>query len=377
MTRTKTANGIPIDNPYVSKSHTTSVLYKFTPLFVSGRLLPSAIFLACAAVAIQCLVIRGLIQSRIRNKLDVICDDPLEASSNPLRMAYTGNLEVDKVLCGMGVFYHTAMTPSYIPFFLEFTGVIAAMSLIPFAEAARDHRSSFLGNGVPGTVGMLAQLLGPGLVMPLYYLLFVTTGAADRKPGSAGGAKINQGNAEALLFGLMGCIIPTASMVLFQDPTVTAIWQLFPIIMEIAQFCHRIIRPPSRLTESGYYTVQATYATVLVASTAIHIQYVWPLLSNIDALKQLFLPSFGSSDPGAAPLLDGIFYFFKWDFTLSVVSTYFLPLWFTDDLLSCVVVIVWCIATTIVLGPGAAIASILMWREEKLNRPVKMVEKHN
>lgn len=367
----------------ITRTFPSHILMCFTSLrhFVSGRLLPSAIFLACAAAAIQFLIIRGLIQSHIRNKLDVICDEPLEDSSNPLRMAYTSNLEVDKVLCGMGVFYHTAMTPFYIPFFLEFMGVVAAVFLIPFAEASRDNRSLFLGNGVPGAVGMLAQLLSMGLVMPLYYLLFITTGAADRKPGPAGGAKINQGNAEALLFGLIiGCIIPTACMILFQDPTVTAIWQIFPIIMEIAQFCHRIIRPPSRLTESGYYTVQATYAMVLVVSAAIHFHYVWPILSDIDTLKQLFLPLFGSNDLGAAPLLDGIIYFFKWDFTLSMVPAFILPLWFTDDSFSCVVVIIWCIATTIVLGPGAAIASILMWREEKLNRPntaVKMIEKQN
>ena len=381
VTHIQIADGeVPIIFPYAFKSH--NVLHCiYTSLFVSGRLLPSAVFLAWAAAAIYFLFVRCLIQGRIRNKLDVICDVPLEVTSNPLRMAYTGNLELDKALCGIGVFYHTAMTPSYLPFFLEFMGAVTAIFVIPFAEASRDSHASSLGTGVPGAIGTLAQFFSMGLVMPLYYLAFIRTGAADRKPGPVGGSKINQGNAEALLFGLIiGCIIPTACLVLLQDPVVTAIWQIFPVIMEIAQLAHRIIRPPSRLTASGYYTVQATYAMVLVGSAAIHIHYIWPLFDDIDALKQLFLPPFGPSDPAASPLLDGILYFYKWDNALCVIPTFFLVLWFTDDLLSCVVVVAWCVATTIVLGPGAAITSILIWREEKLNRPnnaVKVVEKQD
>ncbi|KAL4074671.1 hypothetical protein V8B97DRAFT_1951648 [Scleroderma yunnanense] len=330
-------------------------------------LLPTVVFLALAVAAIQYLFIEGIIEGRIDSKLDAICDQPLDSASSPLRIAYTGFSEPDKRFCGIAVIYHSIMTPFYRPFLLEFLAGAGATLLVPFVEAARDKHSSLF--GLPGiTFGMLGQFGGMGLATPVYALLFVTSGAAARKPGP--GAKINQGNAEALLFGLIvGWIIPTACLAFLEDPTVTILWQIFPIVMEVLQVAHRIVRPPSRLTESGYYTVQAAYATVLVASAVLHIHYIWPLLSDQDTLSQLFLPSLGPIDRATAPLLDGLLDFLKWDFGIGIVSAFVLSLWFADNLFSCVVLIIWCIATTVVLGPAAAICSVLMWREEKLNGP--------
>ncbi|KAI5983781.1 hypothetical protein EDD15DRAFT_2521969 [Pisolithus albus] len=312
-------------------------------LVITRFLLPAVIFLGLAATAVHFLFLNGISQSRVNEKLDPICFSPFEVSSSPLRLAYTGYEEVDKTLCGV---------------------CIASIAFL-FAEAARDQRPLFM--AMPAVFGVLMQTLSFGLIMPLYSLLFVIAGAGI-KSRSGSRFKINQANAEALLFAvLVGYIVPQVCMVLFEDAIVTAIWQIFPIFMGVLGFAHRLIRSPSRHIESGHYTVQATFALVFVGSAVVHILYVWPLFNETATLQRLFLPYTGPDDPAAYPLIDNIAGFFKWDFSLGVVSTFALFLWFADDLLQCIVIAVWCIATTIVLGPGAAISSVLMWREEKLN----------
>ncbi|KAG6331186.1 hypothetical protein ID866_7901 [Astraeus odoratus] len=330
--------------------------------------LPSAIFLTLSAAAFYLLFVQSILHSHVTDKVAVTCHTPLDGASSPLRLEYTGYPELDKLVCCVGFFFHTAMTPFYRPLLAELLGAVAAPVIITFAEAARDKRPFLL--GLPAAIWVLAQLMSLALVMALYSLAAIVTGVTGRKPGPTSGAKINQGNAEALLFGLIvGYIIPSACMVALEDPIVTAIWQVFPLIMQVATLLHRIIRPPSRLIESGYYTVQATFATVFLGSAAIHIHYIWPLCSDTDTLKQVLIPSFGLNYLAAAPPVDSVIEFLKWDLAIGMVSTFFLVLWFADNFFQCLVIIVWCISTTIVLGPGAAISSILMWREEKLNRP--------
>ncbi|KAI6036866.1 hypothetical protein BKA83DRAFT_677790 [Pisolithus microcarpus] len=241
-------------------------------LVVTRFLLPAVIFLGLAAIAVHFLFLNGVIQKTWNPFVSL----PFEVSSSPLRLPYTGYEEVDK-------------TSSVLP-------RIAFL----FAEAARDQRPFFM--AMPAVFGVLMQTMSFGLIMPLYSLLFVIAGTGVRS-GSGSRFKINQANAEALLFAvLVGYIVPTVCMVLFEDAIVTAIWQIFP----------------------NYH-------------------------------GRLFLPYVGSDDPAAYPLIDNIAGFFKWDFTLGVLF-----LWFADDLLQCT-----CHRG---LGPGAAISSVLMWREEKLNR---------
>ncbi|KAI6043043.1 hypothetical protein EDC04DRAFT_3107744 [Pisolithus marmoratus] len=240
------------------------------------------------------------------------------------------------------------MTPFYRPLLAEILAGFSASLALLFAEAARDQRPFFI--ALPVVFGLLMQTMSYGLIMPLYSLLFITAGVGV-KSGSGSRSRVKQANAEALFLALLeGYIIPTICMMLFEDATVTAIWQIFPIYMGIVVFVHRLVRSPSRYTGSGYYTVQATFALVFVASAAVHILYVWPLFKETDTLRRLFLPY--------SPLTDNIVEFFKWDGTLGMVSNLALLLWFADNLFQCIVIAVWCIATTVVLGPGAAVSSV-------------------
>ena len=57
-------------------------------------------------------------------------------------------------------------------------------------------------------------------------------------------AKINQANAKAVLLAvLIGFTVPSALLLTMQDPTVTALWNIFPFWMWLAQMGHLFLRP--------------------------------------------------------------------------------------------------------------------------------------
>ncbi|KIJ60618.1 hypothetical protein HYDPIDRAFT_138813 [Hydnomerulius pinastri MD-312] len=327
--------------------------------------IPVVVFPALSFAASQLIFGLTLYRGGLEAKLNAICD--ASSGIESLTLDYTGMPDVDKVVCGMVGFFHALMDPTYRPLLAELAATMAVLSIIPFVEAAREKRSFFL--RTPAAVGVIFQLLTLGVIMPLYSLLFIVTGAAGRKPGPTSGAKINQANAEALLFALfVGYIIPTVCMIIFEDPIVTAIWQAFPLLMEVAQFVHRVIRPPSRYIESGYRTVQATFIFIFLASTAIHAFYVWPLLGDFETLREMFVPSVVAQNPATSSLSDGVAAFIKWDVIIGGGSTILSTAWMANGVLEFIAIILWHSVAIVLLGPGASIAGVLLWKEAKLNR---------
>ncbi|KAF8556876.1 hypothetical protein OG21DRAFT_1505906, partial [Imleria badia] len=204
--------------------------------------------------------------------MSAICDPNLPA--HPYRLSYTNIVDADKVLCGMVVFFHALIEPAYNPLLAVLFPAVGVAVLIPFPEAARDRHPFAL--RMPTVVSVLFQLASMGVIMPFYALLFVITSAASIQPSTTHTptSKINQGNAEALLFGLLlGYVLPTILMVFFVRPSVTATWQGFPLLFALAIFVHKVIRPPSRHFQSGHPTVVATLALAFYYPHP----FMWPM----------------------------------------------------------------------------------------------------
>ncbi|KAH7919904.1 hypothetical protein BV22DRAFT_1074737 [Leucogyrophana mollusca] len=341
-------------------------------ILTEGRALPIVLFPAITTAAIIVLG-RCFVQSGMEQKLLSVCDASVDAESSPYRLAYTGVSDLDHNLCLLVGFFHGLMDPSYRPLVAEIMPSIAAAIAVLYAEAARETHPSLL--HMPVVVGIIFQCFTFAVVMPVYWLVFVLTGSATRHASSnSGSTKINQANAEALLFALLvGFVIPTVGMFVLEDPTVTVIWQGFPFWMELAQFAHRLIRPPTRFIESGYRTIQATYSFVFLASAALHITYVWPIVNNHPLLKLLFVPSLLTLDPGT-PLKESIAHFIKWDMIFGAGSSILATFWFAENVKELTILLLSHICVTAVFGPGAAIAGAFMWREAKLNTQVHGVE---
>jgi hypothetical protein len=293
------------------------------------------------------------------------CNVPIGTEGYPLRLAYTGYPDLDLRICSLVAFFQALMDPAYQPLVAELMTGLAAVTMIPFVEAAREKRSILL--AMPAVIGVLFQLFSYAVIMPLYYVAFILTGASISRPVEGRETKITQGSAEALLFALIaGYIVPTIYMVVYRGITATALWQGYPLIMAFAQFTHLIVRPSSRHVKSGYATIQAMYGLIFVVSAVVHIYYIWPLFFDIQEFQRIMVPRLALSErPLSLP--EGTAVVIQWDQAFGVGSTLLVSFWFAESARDIVLLFVWHVLISIALGPGAAIAGVMSVREARLN----------
>ncbi|KAG1879364.1 hypothetical protein C8R48DRAFT_830038 [Suillus tomentosus] len=343
-------------------------------IFLRG-VLPIAIFIPMGYLATQIVFKRHLYQSGTGLQLAYHCNVPIGTEGYPLRLAYTGYPALDYRVCALVAFFHALLDPAYRPLVAELMTTLAAVTMIPFVEAAREKRSIFL--RMPAVVGVLFQLFSFAAIMPIYYIALILSGAAIGDPVKGRATKITQGSAEALLFALIaGYIIPTVCMVIFQDLTSTALWQGYPIIMALAQFVYFIIRPSSRHVESGYAITQAMYGLIFVTSVVFHIYYTWPLFFDFQKFQKVLVPQLAlSKRPLSLP--EGVAAVIQWDIVFALGSTFLVTFWFTRSVKEMVLLFFWYVLSSVAFGPGAAIAGVLLFREARLNSRTPVEDKED
>ncbi|KAG2115196.1 uncharacterized protein F5147DRAFT_412544 [Suillus discolor] len=343
-------------------------------IFLRG-VLPIAIFIPLGYLATQIVFKRHMYQSGTGLQLAYHCNVPIGTEGYPLRLAYTGYPALDSRVCALVALFHALLDPAYQPLVAELMTALAAVTMIPFVEAAREKRSIFL--RMPAVVGVLFQLFSFAAIMPIYYVAFILSGAAIGSPVKGRATKVTQGSAEALLFALIaGYIIPTVCMVIFQDLISTALWQGYPIIMALAQFVYLIIRPSSRHVESGYAITQAMYGLIFVTSAVFHIYYTWPLFFDLQNFQKVLVPQLALSKRPLS-LSEGVAAVIQWDAVFGIGSTFLVTFWFTQSVKEMVLLFFWHVLSSVAFGPGAAIAGVLLFREARLNSRTPVEDKED
>jgi hypothetical protein len=256
------------------------------------------------------------------------------------------------------------MQPAALPSTAYALTALNPIALFPFIEASRNRRHVTL--AFPVIMGLLYQNFTIAVIMPLFCLAFVVSGAATLHKRPAGPhTMIDHGQAEGLAFGLViGFIIPTASMLVLQDPIVTAIWQAIPLWFSIAHFAHRVVRPNK---ESGYKTIQVTYIICFIITSSTHFSIIWPRLGDWATLKELLAPSLSPLDPITTSIIQGTVDFLKWDAIIASTTVILTSFWFPKTITQTAGFFVWYIISIPLVGPGASIAGVLLWREALLN----------
>ena len=155
-------------------------------------------------------------------------------------------------------------------------------------------------------------------------------------------------------------------MLILQDPVVTAAWQFFPVWMWVAQATHLFIRPSSRYNTSGYWTVQATFIFTLIVSAISHIAAI-SAVKDLALLRDLYVPPIVPPDPATTNLQLASHVFFQWDAVFTMGSSLLGTLWFAHNAKQVVLITLWNVIATVVVGPGAAVSGVLLWREGALN----------
>ena len=282
----------------------------------------------------------------------------------PNNMRYVGLRPVDNFLCLLVAFFQANMGESItIPFSGDFLASIAAPVALTFIESSRSGHS--LAVSFPLTLGVLYQTKGGGVGFPLFWLALILSGHHRLTRGAA---RIDQAKAEAALFAvLVGYALPTVLLFTLQDPMVTALWQFFPFWMWAAKAGHLFFRPSSRYNTSGYWTVQATFIFTFVMSAIPHIAALWMTEGDPKLLKYLYVPPISPPDPATTTLHSATHVFFQWDAVFMLGSSLLGTLWFASGAKQAVLIALWGVVASVVVGPGAAISGVLLWREWRLN----------
>jgi hypothetical protein len=281
----------------------------------------------------------------------------------PYNMRYTGLGPIDDFLCLLVAFFQTNLDSDTVPFSADFLASLAAPVALTFIEPSRSRRSTAL--TFPLVLGVLYQTKGGGIGFPLFWLALIFSGHNRLEPVAA---RIDQAKAEATLFALLaGYALPSALLITLQDPIVTAAWQFFPLWMWGAKAGHLFIRPSSRHNTSGYWTVQATFIFTFAMSAISHIAALSVTADDPAFLAHLYVPPISPPDPATITLQLATHVFLQWDAVFTMGSSLLGTVWFANNAKQAVLIALWDVIASVIVGPGAAVSAVLIWREWRLN----------
>ncbi len=155
-------------------------------------------------------------------KLQCPTNSSANLESMPYRLQYTGLFSVDAALCPLVAFFHLAFTPAVRPLLTYFLSTSLPLLALPALESVRSGRPAVLALSV--LVGLAGQLFTVGAVLPIFWLVFILSGAARVTPSATAPTAISSAHAQAVCFGiLVGAAVPSACLLALHAPHVTAL----------------------------------------------------------------------------------------------------------------------------------------------------------
>ncbi|KAK7440241.1 hypothetical protein VKT23_017182 [Stygiomarasmius scandens] len=328
---------------------------------VINVLLPLLLFPTLSALAFH-LIIGHTDQSGWGAKLRVQC---LEDPENPYALSYTSIANVDAGLCVLVSVFHASFTSVSLPFTVWFLVSAIPITAFVYIEAHRRKTPPFPLSH-PIIAGILMQTMSFGATFPIYWLLAILTGVTSRQ-ASSDSTTVNQSHAEAVAFGVfIGMFVPTVSMFALNDPFVTAIWQFFPLFVSFAMAAHLLVRPASSSQKSGHSIIVILYIASFIISSSVHLAVVSSRFHDLELLKAFFVPSISMLDIALADDLHAL-HLLQWDAIFGFGSSILGTLWFARSMSQLICLLVWNIVAVAIVGPGAAIAGVALWRENYLH----------
>ncbi|KAF8734641.1 hypothetical protein AX14_003274 [Amanita brunnescens Koide BX004] len=339
-----------------------------------NSLLPLLLFPTISALA-STYIFRHVHESGLGNALGGLCSPQSDLLENPYRMSYmTGIDALDKALCSLVTFFQFAIQPdedeplprlfaSYLLGNLLPLLAIIAVEMQRYRLSAR-RAGRWIGNPLLSSfflLGTIYQNITIAITIPIYFTMAILSGST---PGQKD--MLTKQHVEAIMFGLvMGYLIPSVGMLVLNDPHVTAIWQFFPLIVSMFKHMHLAVRRPSRDdARNAHGAVRMLYLTLGIVASSMHAALVWPKIASldIDSLKLLFVPArlYGYSWATTAGQTMELL---QWDGVLCFIATMFWTFWVVPGRWREVKVTAWYIVAVPLIGPGAAVAGVGLWRE--------------
>jgi hypothetical protein len=312
-----------------------------------GTVLPALVFPTVSALALKYLV-KGSLTPNVRKALAV-------RAKGELSLAYTGVRAVDTALAGLVSFFQAGLEEEARPCTLALISSLAVVPAFAALEAGRVGRSVLLSPLGTVVFGYAYQKYTGALILPLYWLAFITTGQATRI------GALDAGYAEATIFGtLVGVLIPSAIMVKTKGPQITAYWQAFPLWLYIGQKAYLLARPGSGIA-SGRTTSQALYALTFVVSAIPHLKLMLKHGPQAFARKLLTPRTIHPKEEITASR--GVLNVLQWDYVFITASAWLGTFWMARNVKELAAIAAWDAVASAVAGPGAALSGVFAWRE--------------
>ncbi|KAG6852726.1 hypothetical protein C0991_009528 [Blastosporella zonata] len=271
------------------------------------------------------------------------------------------------------------MAPINPPFFIGAVSSIYACAMIPLVESYRHPMNSLFSSQT--WVSLASQILGRGVVFPVWWTGFINAGGMRAKPDESNGAHIHPYDAEGILAAnILGFVVPALMMSLTKQSTWSFVWWLYPISYTLIPRAWKSLRslfsgeiPDSKvvadkkLQDRAYLIIQFLYLTAFVYATTMHLSVVIPRLFHPPLLEALFGVSFSIPSPEDKVSIPRIAYqFIQWDamalFGSSIVATLSLGRTAGEK----IKLALWGLLATLVCGSGGTMAGVWAWRERRL-----------
>jgi hypothetical protein len=315
-------------------------------------------------------------KSGLGSALEGLCSAQTGSSENPYKLSYSiGIAAVDKVLCNLVTFFQFAIQPDEDePLPRLFTsyclGNLLPLFTIIVVEMQRyrlSARTTGKWNGNPflssfSLVGAICQNVTVAITVPIYFTMNILFGSARGRKDM-----LTKQHVEAIMFGiLIGYIIPSIGMLVLNDPHVTAIWQFFPIIVSMFKHVHLAVkRPREEGVGKAHSAVRMLYLITGIVASSINVALVWPKLASLDldSLKLLLVPA-GLYGYTWATMAGETMELLQWDLMFASIATIFWTFWLVaGGWRRGAWVAAWYAVAVPLVGPGAAVAGVAMWRE--------------
>lgn len=233
----------------------------------------------------------------------------------------------------------------------------------------------------PSIWSLLYQTVGGAIILPIWFLLFLRHSAQTSKYESSS-VRIPVGYAKALLPAhLLGYFLPTLIMFLpFNDPDLSlrqafiANWQPCPLYVSLLLIViAQLYGSAGKITESSVSDlghVKSMYACSLVVSAFSHIFLLYGWTQSRWSLVDVFVPRMISVNRSVSELL---YYIFQLDFVFIFAAAILAAYVSIIDLgelgrsdVSSLVAVMSLVLGNVLIGPGATVAAVWWWREDKL-----------
>ncbi|KAI5299062.1 hypothetical protein KEM55_002623 [Ascosphaera atra] len=313
-------------------------------------------------------------------------------AENRLVTHFTGIGPVDRLLAGLIVFFDAVTngrSPMTSLFGFHFSGSLIAMFMLMYLESVRSGNRHSWGLWMPSVVGMAAQLVGIGVVAPLWAVLHLMQSPLSTSPEQDHIRVHPMDVARAPEIPFLSSHLPSHQLALL-------LWQVWPVMVCMVQglmvgtpatfrkFVPKKVEPKllARRTRNG---LRLTHFTAMLLASVSHLtmlslifinRFTPSVLSpNVTAHfkpESMILPCLPWTNARPATLGEGVYWFLQWDYFIAAVAMF---VWALKEYVVAhkkkEVTVGWVgvaprVLATIMTGGFVAAAVMLVWERDEL-----------